>query len=461
MTWTDVKKPYEGIREIYFMAVLEGSGQAYVSKHRRSQGLFQEALSLFPGGVSHNNRTLGLAESGLFPFFIDHAKGPYLYDVDGNKITDYWCGHYALILGHAPEQVIKAIREQLPKGTMWGLVHEKSIELGSLVKKHVKCAEMMRFTNSGTEATMYAVRLARGYTRKRMIIKMMGAWHGGNPVLQVSVHPPFDVPDSLGYLSDEFRWVKAIPFNESQTAIEALKKHKDDLAGVIVEPVLGGIGKIPAKKEFLNTLREETNRYGAPLIYDEVITGFRLGIGGGQAHYGVIPDIATMGKVAGGGMPLSIICGRKEIMEAADPIKHQKKEELVWIGGGTYSCNPLSMVAGAATIRTLESHPEIYRRIASHGERIRNGVNEIGENLKGYTIQANGIASLFSIKLTKNGGKGSQGIEDKVRAKEFLVRIIDEGLYIPRGGAAISAAHSKEDIENTLAIIERTARKLQ
>ena len=186
----------------------------YKAKHPRSGSLYEESVNLFPAGVSHNGRSLGLPEVGAFPFYVTEAKGPFLYDIDGNAYLDYWCGHYALILGHAPEIVLDAIREQLPKGTMWGLVHEKQIELAKIVRRHVRCAERMRFTNTGSEATLYAVRLARGYTRKRVIVKMEGGWHGGNPELNVAVNYPYESPESLGILEEQSRYTVAIPFND-------------------------------------------------------------------------------------------------------------------------------------------------------------------------------------------------------------------------------------------------------
>jgi len=273
----------------------------YTQKTSRSKKLFERAMKVMPGGVCHNIRYFP-----PYPLYIDGqkgAKGSKIYDVDGNELIDFWMGHYTMILGHAPP-FINALKEQLEYGTHWGIVNDLQVELAELVNKLVPCAEMIRFGVSGTEATMYAVRLARAYTKRRIIAKVEGGWHGGNTDLSVAIHQPYDKPDSAGLLSEATKYTIGLPFNDIEVTSQILRKHKDDLAAVIIEPVVGAGGFIPAEKDYLKALRELTEEFDGELIFDEIITGFRLALGGAQEFYGIIPDLATFGKILGGGMPI-------------------------------------------------------------------------------------------------------------------------------------------------------------
>ena len=320
--------------------MLTGGYEAATSKSRR---LFERAKKVFAGGVNHNARYYD-----PYPLFVSKAKAQHIWDEDGNRYTDYWLGHMALILGHSPSVVVDALRAQVSSGTHYGMGSRLSVEFGEEIQKTVPCAERMRLCNTGAEATMYLVRLARGYTGKRTIIKMAGGWHGFNTGLNKGVHTPFDRSESAGILEQEQAYVRNVRFNDLEAAEAEVKRSGGDAAAIFLEPVLGAGGCIPADKEYLKGLRELADRAGVLLAFDEIITGYRLALGGAQEWYGVKPDLATLGKTAGGGMPLGLVCGRKEILALADPTNRSK---FVSIGGGTFSENPMTMTAGLATGR--------------------------------------------------------------------------------------------------------------
>jgi len=328
------------------MGMWDDALELYLRRTRRSKELFDAAKRVFVGGVNHNIRFFE-----PYPFFAERALGAFLWDVDGNRYVDYWMGHSSLILGHSSETITTKLREQINNGTIFGTVNEVSLRLGELVCECVACAEQVRFCNSGAEATMYGVRLARAYTKKRVVIKIEGGWHGYNSDLVKDVSPPFGV-ESAG-VEESVKYVASAPFNDLEAARRVISKNRSDLACVLVEPVLGG-GVIPAERDYLKGLREETEKAGCLLFFDEVITGFRLALGGGQQYYGVIPDLATLGKVLGGGLPIGVVCGLKEVMAYADP--KLPKSERAWIGGGTFSANPLSMTAGLSTLQYLRDN---------------------------------------------------------------------------------------------------------
>ncbi len=267
-----------------------------------------------------------------------------MWDVDGNEYIDLWMGHYALILGHRSKVSREALKEAADLGTHWGTLHEHEIKFGELIQEVVPCAEKMVFGVSGTEATMYAVRLARAFTGRRTILKIAGGWHGASSDLAWAIHSPFEKPESSGIIPELGNYVKPLLFNDIEASCKVIRDVKEDLAAVIVEPVVGGGGMIPADKEYLQVLREETSRWGALLIFDEVITGFRLALGGAQEFYGIKPDLATLGKVCGGGANLGIIAGRADVLALCDPTLKREKGQGVLLGGGTFSCTPLTMV---------------------------------------------------------------------------------------------------------------------
>ena len=410
---------------------------------KRSKELFEAAKRVFVSGVNHNIRFFE-----PYPFFTEKASGSFLYDVDGNRYVDYWMGHGSLILGHSPEVVASKLREQVCNGTIFGTANEVSLRLGELVCDCVPCAEQVRFCNSGAEATMYGVRLARAYTKKRVVIKIEGGWHGYNSDLVKDVSPPFGV-ESAG-VDESVRYIVSAPFNDLEAAKKVISENKPQLACVLVEPVLGG-GIIPADREYLKGLREETDRVGCLLFFDEVITGFRVALGGGQEHYGVVPDLATLGKVLGGGLPIGAVCGLKEVMAYADP--KLPKSERAWIGGGTFSANPLSMTAGLATLQYLsEKNSVIYPYLNELGEEARRGIDKAFAEV-GIRSATTGLGSLLLTHFPKDGeapkdARAVHSCDRKLQFQFYFALLAKHSIFfLPCHLGAISYAHTKNDIK--------------
>jgi glutamate-1-semialdehyde 2,1-aminomutase len=434
----------------------------YEGKTPTSRKLYEEARELMPGGVSH-----GLRYFSPYPLFIQRVEGPRIWDVDGNEYIDLWMGHYAGILGHRPSVVVEAIKEAVELGTHWGIVHEREISLARLIREMVPCVERLRFCVSGTEATMYAVRLARAFTGRRVILKMEGGWHGGNTDLSAAIKAPFDQPESAGILSEISPFIRAIPLNDSEAARSAIRECGKDLAGIIIEPVMGAGGMIPSDKAYLETLREETTRVGAVLIFDEIITGFRLAPGGGQEYYGVVPDLVVLGKIVGGGSNIGVIGGKKEIFDLTDPTIPRKKGEGVMAGGGTFSCSPMTMVTGLAMLGHLKEHTqEIYPRLNALGERLRQGMEAACEKtgLLGRSIGA-GSLSAFYLPLdpgTRVRSAGDMQIRTDIQRidHEFRLRMLNHGVYTVHGGGAVSMAHTEEDVDRIIQTVEIVAREM-
>ncbi|MEM4310995.1 MAG: aspartate aminotransferase family protein [Nitrososphaerales archaeon] len=412
----------------------------------KSQELYLRIKNLLAGGVSHNVRYFH-----PYPLFIKKAKDQYLWDEDENKYVDFWLGHMALILGHSPKIVVDALKEQLDNGTHLGTVNRYALELAELVNRLVPCAEMVRFTNTGSEATMYATRLARAYTNKKMIVKIEGGWHGFNTNLLKNVSYPFEEKESLGLLNEEIKYVVSIPFNSIDESLRILRSFKDDIACVIVEPLLGN-GCIPADKEYLKALREETERLDSLLIFDEVITGFRLSLGGAQEYYGIKPDLATLGKILGGGFPIGAIVGKKEIMNLADPTLKRGKS-FCKIGGGTFSENPFSMIAGAKTLEYLKENGEVYDKLNGYGNKIRKDIKKVFED-EGLKAEATGLTSLFLFHFLKDDQQAIKSAKDfalsnrELTERFFFSLMAKYRLYfLPGHTASICSAHTKEDID--------------
>ncbi|MDG6974483.1 MAG: aspartate aminotransferase family protein [Nitrososphaerota archaeon] len=413
----------------------------YETRTHESKRLFERGSKVFAGGINHNARFYE-----PYPIAISKARGKHIWDEDGNRYTDYWMGHMALILGHSPPAVVDALRRQIANGTHYGMGSKASVELAEEVRKAVPCAEMMRFCNTGAEATMYLVRLARGYTGKRVVIKMTGGWHGYNTELNKGVHRPFDRSESAGIIEEEQAYVKSVRFNDLAAAEEAVRKTEDDVAVIFLEPVLGAGGCVPADKEYLKGLRELADKTEALLAFDEIITGFRVSLGGAQEYYGVTPDLASFGKIAGGGLPLGLVAGREEVVSLADPTR---KEKFVSIGGGTFSENPLSMAAGLATVRYLRKHENsIYPALGRMGKEARMGVDKEFADA-GVEAHTTGLGSLF---LTHFGGEprdaeGAAG-RDKKTKLGYALYLMSKGIFIlPGHPGGISTDHTSEDIK--------------
>jgi glutamate-1-semialdehyde 2,1-aminomutase len=419
----------------------------YESRTKKSRKIYERAKEVFAGGVNHNARYYE-----PYPLYVSRAKGQHIWGADGERYTDYWMGHTALILGHSPKAVTGPLRAQLGRGTLYGMGSSASVELGEEIQRAVPCAEMIRLCNTGAEATMYLVRLARGYTRKRVIIKMAGGWHGYNTELSKGVHKPFDRAESAGILEEEQAHVKNVRFNDLEAAEAEVGRSRGDVAAILLEPVLGAGGCLPADRDYLKGLRELADRNGLLLAFDEIITGFRVALGGAQGWYRVTPDLATFGKIAGGGLPLGLVCGKKEILSMADP---SRKEGFVSIGGGTFSENPLTMAAGLATIRHLRKNGRsIYPRLDRMGEELRRGVDGALTE-RGVEAHTTGLGSLFLTHFGPRPGNAEEAAREDSQTKlEYALHLMSAGIFLLPGHlGAVSTSHNDVDISE---LVEKT-----
>lgn len=422
----------------------------YISKTPKSKALYERAKNVLPAGVSY-----GIRYFEPYPFYTVKATGSKLYDVDGNEYVDFWLGHTALILGHSPPKVVRAVKDQIENGTQYGTSHELEVKLAEQVAEMVPGAEMTRFTNSGTEANMYATRLARAYTGRIKIAKFEGGWHGGYDALHVGVKYPFDVPESAGLTAGVLQDTILLPFNDLDGVEKRLKGER--VAAVVVEPVLGGGGGIPAEKEFLKGLGEFCDKNGALLIFDEVITGFRLAAGGAQEFYGVAPDITVFGKVLGGGFPVGAFCGSKKVMEKLNSVVLKRSEYS--FHGGTFAANPVTMTAGLVTLKLLEDG-HLLSGLNETGEKTRGRLKEIFER-NGVDVQVTGLGSLFNTHFTKEIIKDARGASkaDRKKLVDYDLHLVANGVFfLPGHNGALSTAHSGLDLEKLFLETEKYAK---
>jgi len=425
----------------------------YLRKTPRSRQAYEKARTLFPAGVSYRIRFIE-----PYPFCVTNAEGSRLFDIDGNTYTDYWCAHFALILGHRHPKVVQAVKEQVEKDFHYGVTHELEAKLAEQIVKMVPSAQLIRFAGSGTEANMYAVRLARTYSGRTRIGKFEGNWHGGYDPLHVAMKPPFDELPSGGLTPGSLADTVVLPFNDLD-GVRARMKGKQ-LACVLVEPVMGAGGMIPAEKEFLKGLAELCREEDALLIFDEVVTGFRLGPGGAQQVYGIQPDLTILGKIAGGGLPIGVITGRADVMERMDHMKYKGSEYS--FHGGTHTGNPVSMAAGLATLKILEDG-SIYPRIDRMGAKMREGLTEIMEGA-GLEFQTTGIGSIFGCHFTRAPVKdvAGVGLGDKELSKRLMYFLLDRGIFCLTPElvhCVISTAHTETEIDEFLKAAEAFARQ--
>jgi glutamate-1-semialdehyde 2,1-aminomutase len=436
---------------------------AYRLKTPLSENLFKRAKAVMPGGISHN-----IHYFPPYPFFIKKAKGSKIWDMDGNEYVDLWMGNYTHILGHRPRVVVQAIEKQLKEGIHWGIVYKKQIEWAELIRELVPSAEMVRFCCSGTEATMYAVRLARGFTGKKNILKIAGGWHGANPDLSLGIKMPYEREESLGLLPELQKYTKVIPFNDLSGSLEIIHQNRKDLAGIILEPIVGEGGFNPATKEYLQMLRSETKKLGALLIFDEVISCFRVALGGAQERFNITPDLTTLGKIVGGGLPVGALVGKRKILEDTSPEKKRNKWEKILIGGGTFSAHPLTAAAGLAMLRYLKDHREkVYPLLESKGEKIRKGVQE-ALHREGLDAVVTGIGSLFQTHFPFQKGEVLNSphsihrfTDIERREIEFRIRMLTKGIHVMHGGGCLSIAHSDGDIEKIIKATREVGREMK
>ncbi|MBI5252929.1 MAG: glutamate-1-semialdehyde 2,1-aminomutase [Euryarchaeota archaeon] len=420
----------------------------------KSHAVFEEAKRCLVGGVNSPVRAMM-----PYPFFTARGKGCRIYDIDGSSYIDYCLAYGPLILGHAYPKVVRAIEEQAEKGTVYGTPTEVEVKFAKKIAKHVPSAELVRFVNTGTEATMAAIRLARGYTGKKKIIKFEGAFHGAHDYVLVkagSGATTHGVPNSLGVPGETTKNTLLAAFNNEKAVEKILKKEKN-VAAVIVEPVIGNAGCIMPKEGYLKFLREITQENNVLLIFDEVITGYRLSLGGAQKYYNVTPDVTTLGKIIGGGLPIGAITARRKIMEQFSPVGKVYQ-------AGTFNGNPLSMVAGYAAVSELEKG-RVYKKLEKLGKRMRNGLEEISERLKVKT-RIYGAASMFQIYFTD-----TEVVDYRTALKsnaEFFLKfqreLLKRGVFLPPSQYEcnfISCAHGGSEIEETLHKVEEVLRRLQ
>ena len=420
--------------------------EIYKKKTPTSRKYYERAKKIFPGGISHNIRFFN-----PYPFFTKETKANKIIDLDNNIYTDYWMGHWALILGHSPKYLVNSLSSQIKKGTLYGTVNDVSLDLAHLINKLMPNAENIRFSSTGSEATMYAVRLARAKTGKRIVAKIIGGWHGFNSSLLESVNYPFEQKEGIGLnINEEF--VISIPFNDLPKSIKILNSVRKDLACIIVEPILSGAGCIPPDKNYLIGLQEYAKKNNIIFILDEIVTGFRLSLNGAQKIFKLKPDLFTLGKIAGGGLPIGILCGNKEIMSLSDPIGKPKNSYCA-IGGGTFSANPLSMISGFQTLKYLKNNNSIYEKIDNLGKYVRKELDKIFTENK-IKVNVTGMQSIFHIHFLDNNIKKINNAKDVALCNKnllfkyhFSLIALKNIFFLPYKMGAISYMHSKTDID--------------
>lgn len=409
----------------------------------KSEELFNEAKNYLSGGVDSPVRAYK-----PFPFFAKHGKGSKIFDVDGNVYIDYCLAYGPLVLGHANYKIISEVKKQLEQGTAFGVPGEKEIELAKLVIKKVPCAEMVRFVNSGTEATMSAIRLARAATRKKKIIKFEGSYHGAHDsVLVKSGSGAVGLPDSPGIPEETTKNTVLIPFNDEEALTEVIEREGDQIAAVIVEPVMGNIGCILPKKGYLKFLRNITAYNNVILIFDEVITGFRIAEGGAQEYFGVTPDLVTLGKILGGGFPMGALAGKKDLMEMIAPSGSVYQ-------AGTFNGNPVSVTAGITMLKELNS--KFYNELNKKGSKMRTGLKDtLYDN--GIDYKVSGLSSMFQVYFTCEEVYNYAGAKsaDTEKFNQYFQELLKNGVFIPPSQfecCFLSLMHDVEEIEKTLEI---------
>ena len=390
----------------------------------KSISLFQEAQTLFPGGV--NSPVRAFRAVGGQPLFIERGEGPYLYDVDGNRFIDYVLSWGPLITGHAHPNVVKAIQEAAVKGTSYGAPSPLEVELAKSIMGFMPNIEMIRFVNSGTEATMSALRLARAYTKRDKIIKFDGCYHGHADLLLVQAGSgvvTLGLPDSPGVPANTVKDTLVADFNNLESVEALYKKYPEQIAAIIVEPVAGNMGVVPPQPGFLEGLRTITSREGSLLIFDEVMTGFRVHKGGAQTLYNIQPDLTTLGKVIGGGLPVGAYGGKREIMQLVAPAGPMYQ-------AGTLSGNPLAMSAGLAALELIRSEA-CWESLDQAASQLEAGIASAAEQA-GIPIQQTRVGTMFTtfFSETKPVDWNTVKVADKVSFGKFFQKMLENGVYL-------------------------------
>lgn len=414
----------------------------------RSSELFAEAQKHLPGGV--NSPVRAFKSVGREPLYIKSAKGAKICDVDDNEFVDYIGSWGPMILGHADERVIEAIRETALSGTSFGASNEKEIELAVLIKKFVPSIEIVRMVNSGTEATMSAMRLARGFTGRDKIVKFEGCYHGHGDSFLIKAGSgvaTLGLPDSPGVTTSTAKDTLNARYNDIESVYRLIEQNKGEIAAVFIEPVGGNMGCVPSDEEFMRRLREVCTSENILLIFDEVMTGFRLAKGGAQELYGIAPDLTTFGKIIGGGLPVGAYGGRAEIMRMIAPSGAVYQ-------AGTLSGNPLAMTAGYETLKIIDETPDFYETLEEKSRYLTDGildaVNELNLN---YTL--NRIGSMFTLFFTDQQVVDFETAKtsDTKKFAAYFNRMLENGIYLPPSqfeACFVSIAHSRNDLDKTI-----------
>ena len=420
-----------------------------MKKDIESKKLFERAKKRIPGGVNSPVRAFGAV--GLTPRFIKSAKGSRIIDVDGVERIDYVCSWGPGILGHAHPRVIEKVQEACEDGLTYGAPTSREVELAELIYELMPSMEVSRLVSSGTEAVMSAIRVARGFTGRDKIIKFKGCYHGHSDGLLVkagSAALTTSVPDSAGVPADFTKHTLVALYNDKDSVKKLFEANKEEIAAVIVEPVAANMGVVLPQNGFLEFLRDITKQYGALLIFDEVITGFRLGLGGAQEYFHVKPDITTLGKIVGGGMPVGAYGGRREIMDMVSPVGKVYQ-------AGTLSGNPIATAAGLETLRILKEDETIYERLEKKTKFLADKVKEVAKD----TVWVNQIGSLMSIFFTKRPVVDYESAlsSDTEKYAEYFSYLLNQGIYVAPAqfeAMFVSAAHSEADIMATCQVIK-------
>lgn len=415
---------------------------------KNSEALFERAKQVMPGGV--NSPVRAFKSVGLVPRFIDRASGNKIYDVEGKEYLDFVGSWGPMILGHADPKVVSAVQSRVEKGLSFGACTELEVELAELITSNVEHIEMIRMVNSGTEAVMSALRLARGYTKKNKIIKFEGCYHGHSDAMLVKAGSgamTFGDPDSAGVTKGAAEDTLLARYNDLESVEDLMKENRDDVACVIVEPTAANMGVVPAAPGFLTGLRQLCDRYGALLIFDEVITGFRLAFGGAAEFFGVRPDLVTYGKIIGGGMPVGAYGGSREIMENVSPVGSVYQ-------AGTLSGNPIAMTAGIETLKQLLEDPGIYVRINEMGQYLADGLRRVS----GFTV--NNLGSLACLFYTSEPVTDYESAQksDTQRFSHVFSGLLDAGIYVAPSqyeAMFLNSRFTREELDYTISVYEK------
>jgi glutamate-1-semialdehyde 2,1-aminomutase len=436
------------------LEILKREQQAYEGANSKSREAFRQSLRVLPGGVT---RTLCFFSP--FPCYADYGEGCHFVDIDGNRRLDLFNNATSLILGHRPPAVMKAVREQLQRGTAFQTNTGLETRLANILVERVASVEQVRFTNSGSEGTLMAIRAARGFTGRPKIAKIEGGYHGSHDAVEISVRPPLDaagpvespivVPGSAGIPAGVLEDIVLLPYNNLQAARAILAREATRVAGIIVEPILGSVGFIPGEREFLLGLRAEADRHGMVLILDEV-QSFRLARGGAQALFGLRPDLTTFGKIIGGGFPVGAFGGRRDIMALLDTSSSPARIPHA----GTFNGNPVTTAAGIATLEQLTE--SAFTWLNGTGDRVRQRLQDLGAKY-GVPMQITGIGSMFKIHFSalpvrdyRSGRRASHGIHEAL----FMFGL-NHGVFLSSGGrCCLSTAMGDAEVEKYLATVE-------